>query len=98
MNRFLLYISLPFLLSGCVGTMISGKTGHLGDDYPDIRSVPGRPEATKPRGTHEGDEKTCRSAEFTKLEQDREQIKARNQALREGAFPNADPTPAPQVE
>ena len=98
MNKILLYVSFPLLLSGCVGSMIAGKTGHLADDYPDIRNVPGRPEATLPRGTHEGDEKTCRSAEFTKLEQDREQIKARNQALREGAFPNVAPPPAPQAK
>lgn len=77
------------LLTGCVGSLISNKTGYLNEEYPDIRSVPERMEANKSRGLHEGDEKKSRAADFKKLEQDREQTKARDQALREGRFPNS---------
>lgn len=71
--------------------MISGNTGCLSEDYPDIRSVPGREEASKSRGLHEGSEKKASAADFEKLEQDRATLKARNEALREEAFPG--PTP-----
>lgn len=87
MNKNLFYLVLPFLLTGCVGSIISGKTGYLAEEYPDIRNVPERKEAMEPRGTHEGEETASRSTEFQKLEKDREKIKARNDALREGAFP-----------
>ncbi|EKE09384.1 MAG: hypothetical protein ACD_16C00189G0009 [uncultured bacterium] len=73
---------LPLLLNGCVGTVISGHTGHLSEDYPDIRSVPGREEAQQSRGVHEGNEKKASEADFKKLEEERAKLKARNEALR----------------
>ena len=92
MKKYIL-IALPSLfLSGCIGTWISGKTGNIFEDYPDIRTVPERKEATAPRDTHQGDEKAERSAEFKSLQDAKEKIKARDEAIREGAFP-AEPQP-----
>ncbi len=65
------------------------ETGYTREDYPDIRTVPEREEATMPRGQHEGEETESRAAEFERLEDVREKIKARNEALREEAFPNS---------
>jgi len=90
MRKNIFYILCPLLLSGCVASWISGDTGYLSEDYPDIRTVPERPAACAPRGLHEGDEKLARASDFKKLEEDREQVKARNEALREGAFPEAE--------
>lgn len=90
MNKKIVYILCPLVLSGCVGSWISGHTEYSRDDYPDIRTVPERAAACAPRGLHEGDEKVARAEDFKKLEQDREQLKARNEALREGAFPEAE--------
>ena len=81
---------MAFLLTGCVGTWISGKTGYLGDEYPDIRAVPEKEEAKKPRGQHERDEKLSRAADFKTLEKEREQLQARDQNLRKEAFPNSE--------
>jgi len=64
-------------------------SGYTREDYPDIRTVPERAEALKPRGQHEGEEAASRAAEFKRLQEDREKLKARNEALREGVFPNA---------
>ena len=89
MNQKILYLISPLFLTGCVGSLIGGHTGRLGDEYPDIRAVPEREEASAPRGLHEGEETISRAIDFEKLEEDREQIKARNEALRESAFPNA---------
>ena len=83
------YLIPPLLLTGCIGAWISGNTGYLGEGYPDIRTVPERKEAIAPRGLHEKEEKTSRAADFKKLEEEREKINARNEALRENAFPNA---------
>lgn len=90
MSKNIIYILCPVFLSGCVGSWISGNTGYLSEEYPDIRTVPERPAASAPRGLHEGDEKVARAADFKQLEKDREQVKARNEALREGAFPEAE--------
>lgn len=90
MNKNIFYILCPLLLSGCVASWISGDTGYFDEDYPDIRTVPERPAACAPRGLHEGDENEARALDFKKLEEDREQVKARNEALREGAFPEAE--------
>lgn len=76
----------PLLLSGCIGSLISGNTGYLEQDYPDIRTVPERKEATVSRGLHKGQEASSRAAELKSLKQDREKIRARDQALREKAF------------
>ena len=85
------FIALPFFLSGCtIGSMISGHTGRLGEDYPDIRSVPSRQEASQSRGIHEGDEKKASAADFKKLEQDRRDLQVRNESLRENAFPKGE--------
>jgi len=90
MNKNIIYILCPVFLSGCVGSWISGNTGYLSEEYPDILTVPERSTASAPRGLHEGDEKKARAADFKQLEKDREQVKARNEALREGAFPEAE--------
>lgn len=87
MYKNILYLIAPLFLTGCVGSLISGHTERLSDKFPDIREVPGREEATKSYGLHKGAEKTTREADFKKLEQDREEVNARNQALREGRFP-----------
>lgn len=89
MNQKLFYLMIPLLLTGCVGTWISGNTGYLDETYPDIRTVPEREEASKSRGLHTGNEKTSRAKDFKKLEQDRAKIKARDEALREEFFPEA---------
>lgn len=82
------FIVLPLFLSGCtIGSIISGHTGRLSEDYPDIRSVPSRQEAIQSRGIHEGDEKEASVADFKKLEQDRTDLQVRNESLRENAFP-----------
>lgn len=83
-----IYLLFPLLLTGCIGSWISGNTGYLHEDYPDIRTVPEREIACADRGLHEKNEKASRATDFESLEQDREKIKARNQALRERAFPN----------
>lgn len=82
----LIYFTLPLFLTGCIGSIVSGQTEHLGEDYPDIRNVPERLEAMTLRGLHEGEENASRTGELQKLEQDREKISARNEALREEAF------------
>ena len=83
-------LSLLFLLflTGCVGSIIGGHTNRFGDEFPDIRSVPQRADAEKSLGVHKGDEKQERATDFNELEKIRETINARNQALREGRFPN----------
>jgi len=88
MRNNILCLIIPLFLTGCVGTLISGHTEHLGEEFPDIRAVPERAEACKSHGLHKGVEKTARTNDFKRLEQIREQVKARNQALREGRFPN----------
>ncbi|MBX9787169.1 MAG: hypothetical protein K2Y08_07515 [Alphaproteobacteria bacterium] len=81
------FILLPLFLSGCtIGSIISGHTGHLSEEYPDIRSVPSRQEATQSRGIHEGDEKKASATDFKNLEQDRRDLQVRNESLRENAF------------
>ncbi len=83
MKQKIIYLLPLFLLSGCIGSIISGDTGYICEEFPDIRTVPERSKACAPRGTHKGEEKQSRCTDFKKLEQDREQIKARDQALRE---------------
>ena len=89
MNKNYLYLCLPIVLTGCLASWITGDDGYDPYDFPDIRTVPERKEATEPRHCHEGNEQTSRVAESKKLEQDRESLKARNEALREKAFPNS---------
>jgi len=101
MNQKILYLISPLFLTGCIGSLIGGYTERLCDEYPDIRTVPEREEASAPRGLHEGEEKASREIEFKNLEQAREQIKARDQALRERTFPNAqkeEPNPPEGLE
>jgi len=91
MKKILLLLTLPLSLSGCIiGSLVSGDTCYLGEDYPDIRTVPERAEAKAPRGCHKGSEAISRATEFKKLEQDREKIMARDEALRENAFPTSE--------
>jgi hypothetical protein len=90
-KKSLSFIALPLFLSGCtIGSMISGHTGNLSEDYPDIRSVPSRQKATQSRGVHEGDEKKASATDFKKLEQDRTDLQVRNESLRENAFPKSE--------
>ena len=86
-----IYLFFPLFLTGCVGSWISGHTGYIHEDYPDIRTVPEREIASVDRGLHEEGEKASRTTDFKSLEEAREKIKARDQALRERAFPNAQP-------
>ena len=87
MTQKLLYLCIPFFLTGCVGAIITGQTEYMGEGYPDIRTVPERCEALEPRGLHQGDENCSRAVDLEKLEQDWAKIKARDAALREQAFP-----------
>ena len=80
---------MPLFLTGCIGSFLSGRTEYLHEGYPNILTVPEREEASRPRGFHVGDERKSRAAEFKKLEQAREEIKARDEALREGKFPDS---------
>ncbi|MBA3813171.1 MAG: hypothetical protein H0X26_01555 [Alphaproteobacteria bacterium] len=94
----LLYLTLPLLLTGCIGSFLTGQTEYLDEGYPDIRTVPTRVEALAPRGLHKGEETASRAVDLKKLEQDWEKISARDKALREKAFPakaaeGAEPTP-----
>jgi hypothetical protein len=89
MRKKYLYIMMPLLLTGCIGALIGGHTEYLNECYPNILTVPEREEASKSRGLHREEEKVSRASEFKKLEQAREEIKARNEALREGRFPDS---------
>ena len=82
MNLKFLYLMAPILLSGCIGAWISGNTGYLSEEYPDIRTVPQQPEASKPRGMHRGNEQIARETDFEKLEQDREKISKRGPSIK----------------
>jgi hypothetical protein len=90
MIQKLIYISIPLLLTGCVGSFFTGQSEYFGEGYPDIRTVPGREEALAPRGLHEGEEAASRAGDVKRLAQDWEKINARDKALREGAFPAKD--------
>lgn len=81
-----LFLMTPFLLAGCVGSLISGNTSYLNDEYPDIRAVPERQEACAPRGTHEKEELASRDIEFKKLAEIRKNVNERDNALRKEAF------------
>jgi len=87
MNYKLFYFIFPLFLTGCIGSFLTGHTEYLEEQYPDIRTVPTRAEALKPRGLHKGEEQVSRNVDLKKLEKDWEKIKARDKALREGAFP-----------
>lgn len=87
MSQKLLSFCIPLLLTGCVGSIITGQTAYFGEEYPDVRTVPEREDAIAPRGLHEKDEKASRAVDFKQLEQDWEKITARDKALREEAFP-----------
>jgi len=82
MKEKLFYLLVPLLLNGCIGTYLSGETGYLCEDYPDIRSVPERIEANKSRGLHPCNEKAARKVDFINLEKDRVEIQERDKALR----------------
>lgn len=61
----------------------------MGEEYPDIRSVPEREEALASRCIHEINEERERRVDFKRLEQYREKITARDEALRERLFPQS---------
>ncbi|MEB3702482.1 hypothetical protein Bealeia1_01588 [Candidatus Bealeia paramacronuclearis] len=74
---------MPLALTGCIaGTVISGEHRLLREDFPDVRTVPTRAEATKARSYHGSDEKGERTADFKELEQERTKQQARDQELR----------------
>lgn len=87
MIQKLIYSSLFFFLTGCVGSIISGKTGYLEEPYPDIRTVPERVQAIAPRGLHSEEEKAARASDLKHLKKDWEEINARDEVLRESTFP-----------
>jgi len=89
MNKKLLYLTLPFCLTGCIGSLIYDQTAYLDEAYPDIRNVPERAEAIAPRGLHKEEETASRASDFKQLKQDWEKINAREKALREKAFPKS---------
>lgn len=91
MNQKLLFLGLPLFLTGCIGSIIGGHEGNIYKEFPDIRTVPERAEATKDRGLHEGSEKSARATAFQALAQEREKMKARDQALRERAETESEP-------
>lgn len=80
-------ITLPFFLTGCIGSILSGQTEYMDEGFPDIRTVPEREEALAPRGLHQEEENVSRAADLRQLSQDWEQITARDKALREKLFP-----------
>lgn len=82
MWKISLILSLPFLLSGCIGTLMWGNTSYLDKDYPDIRSVPTRAEAIAPRCPCEGDEKVIRAQDLNLLQEDRKRMQERDKTLR----------------
>ncbi len=88
MLKLIPLLFVPLLLTGCIGCYIGGHKNRLSDEYPDIRNVPERAEAIKSFGVHKGNEKTARASDFKSLETDREKLQARNEALREGRFPD----------
>ncbi len=89
MKKLLVIIALPFALTGCaIGSYLGGFNNRLGDKFPDIRTVPERSEATQDRGIHDGNEKLARAADFKGLETDREEMKARVEALSEDRLPD----------
>ena len=90
MTKRLLFLLFPFLLSGCVGYLVWEDTGCWTEEFPDIRTVPNRECARAPRCVCEKEEALVRMNDFKKLEQEHEQIVARDQALREKAFPSGE--------
>jgi hypothetical protein len=106
-NSLILSISLPLLLSGCIGTMMWGNTSYLDEQYPDIRTVPTRAEAIAPRCPCGGDEKVIRAQDLNLLQQDRKRMHERDKTLRamEESLtvmplpaPQGDPTPETNFE
>lgn len=83
MNQKLFFLPFSLLLTGCIGSFVSGQTEYLNEAYPDIRKVPERKEALAPRGQHQGEETAARAVDFKQLQQDWEKINARDKALRE---------------
>lgn len=90
MNKRFLFLLFPVLLSGCVGYLAWDDTGCWTEDFPDIRTVPNRECARAPRCVCEKNEKLSRLNDLNSLEKEREQIAARDQALREKAFQSDD--------
>lgn len=86
MTKKILLLISPLLLSGCVGHLVWDDTDYWDKDFPDIRTVPNRECARAPRSVQEKEEKLMWISDLKGLEQEREQIDARNQSLRETAF------------
>lgn len=81
-RKNLLFLSIPVFLSGCVGSWVrEGGKWRSSEDFPDIRTVPSREEEKEMRKTDY--EKLENKSDLKALEQIREQMKARDEALRE---------------
>jgi len=79
---------LVLLLSGCVGTMFQdGEGKYIDAEFPDIRSVPPRTEACRLRNKENLED-------IIDLEDERERMKARDEALRERAFEGGERAPS----
>jgi hypothetical protein len=87
MKKQLLYLCIPLLLTGCIGSLIFNQTEYLNENFPDIRNVPERTEAIASRGIHQEEETASRAIDLKELKQDWEKITARDKALREQLFP-----------
>ena len=81
-KKNILLLSIPFFLSGCVGSWVhEGRGQYLTEEFPDIRTVPSRDKEEAMRKSN--DEEKENRDDLKALEQLREQIKARDEALRE---------------
>lgn len=90
MNKNFLLLIFSLFLSGCVDPVVWDDTPYWNEDFPNFIGFPSRCAAIASRGVHEGEEMADRLNDFKKLEQEREQITARDQALREKAFPSTE--------
>ena len=75
MRTYFLFLLIPFYLSGCIGAFVSGNTRYDDVPYPDIRTIPPRPEKESRKKI------TAREAHKEALEARREQLEGwRDQA------------------
>lgn len=88
-KRYFLFLSLLFL-PGCITTFFTeGEGKYIDADFPDIRCVPSREDATTRRTPCNSEQEAEKSTQdLNDLEKERKKIKARDEALRERAFPS----------
>jgi hypothetical protein len=69
--------------------LTEGEGKYIDADFPDIRCVPSREDAAAPRlPCNSGKEVEKSAHDLNDLEKERKKIKARDEALRERAFPS----------